>query len=221
MEDHRFYGTYASFLAADKPSGELLQGADFIVGDTFDIEFRTEDGTVSPTGEVAWVKNRFGTYAGYLDDEASRNLRICAARGWTLRALLSFVAFTDSPEPGFYWGQVALLCFDPMHTEVFDVWTAALAEKFAEGVRVQVALGPADVDKVIESGGSWLPAARADIPMPEQGKTAILKKTRSLSERMIEQGRARRPGCMVVGWAFNIALVAGAIALVLHLCGVY
>ena len=221
MEDNRFFGAYASFLAADKPSGELLQGADYIIGDTLDIEFRTEDGTVSPTGEVAWVKNRFGGYAGYLDEDASHKLRICAARGWTLRALLSFVAFTDSPEPGFYWGQVALLCFDPMFADIFDAWTAALASKFAEGARVHVALNTADVDKLIASGGTWVPAARADIPMPEQGKTAILKKTRSFSDRMVEQGRERRPGCMIIGWVFNIALGAGIIALVLHLFGVF
>ena len=233
MEDYRYFGTYATFTAADKTAGELLQGADFIVGDTFDIEFRSEapgrepasaaagEGSPSPAGETAWVRNRFGGYAGYLDPTTSRTLRVMAAQGRTIRALLSLVAFTDTPEPGFYWGQVALLCYDPAFAGPFEAWTRTLSEKLAEGARVQVALTPSEVDRVIETNGAWVPTARADIPKPATGKTAILKQTRSASERMIELGRQRRPGCMVAGWVFNIALVAGIVALVLHLCGVF
>lgn len=222
MADYRYYGAYASFVAADKAAGELLQGADFIVGDEFTVEFRgaPDAETAGQNGEVAWVKNRFGAYAGYLDADISRELRIVAARGWTMRAFLSFVAFTDSPEPGFYWGQVALACYDPLLEDAFDPWCRALAAKIAEGARVSVNLATAEVDRVLESQGTWLPSARADIPKPEVGKTAILKQSRSFSEKMVDLGRERRPGCMVVGWIFNIALVAGVVALILHWVGV-
>ena len=250
MQDFRYFGTYATFTAPDKQTGELLQGADFIVGDAFDLVLRTgesaDEGAVgavadesaggagdnaatrandgaaasAPTelpGEIVWVRNRFGGFAGYLDSETSRQVRLMQARGHTVRALLSLVAFTDTPDPGFYWGQVAIFGYDPAFEQAFSAWEAALSAKLAEGARVQVALSPAEVDKVLESGGTWLPTARADIPKPEVGKTAILKQTRSLSERMIELGRARRPGCLVVGWVFNIALVAGLIWLVVRL----
>ena len=231
MADYRYFGAYASFVAADKASGELLQGADFIVGDEFSIEFRSSDKpaetdgqpeeSTGQSGEVAWVKNRFGAYAGYLDADMSRRLRIVAARGWAMRAFLSFVAFTDSPEPGFYWGQVALVCYDPLLEDAFGPWCKALAEKIAEGARVEVALTTAEVDRVLETQGTWLPSGWADIPKPEKGKTAILKQARSFSEKMVDLGREQRPGCMVVGWIFNIALIAGVVALVLHLCGVF
>ena len=242
MEDYRYWGAYASFVPAGKTQGELLQGADFLVGDVFDFEFRAEGdvpqakgktsgladdasdeaaGQTGISGEIAWVRNRFGGYAGALDAQTSRTLRIMMARGWTCRALLSFVAFTDSPEPGFYWGQVACVCYDPLLADVFEPWLRALGEKMAEGARVQVALTVPEIDRVIESGGTWLPEARADIPSPADGKTAVLKRSRSASEKLIELGRDRRPGCMVVGWAFNIALAAGVVALILHLCGVF
>lgn len=216
MADFRYNGAYASFVAADKPSGELMQGADFCVGDPLTVEFRTQDGE-----RVAWLVNRWGAFAGKLDSEASRTLAIAEARGWKLQGVLSFVAFTDSPEPGYYWGQAALVCYDPEYGSVFEPWIGAVSAKIADGVRIDVNLSEQQVDRVIESGGAWLPAGRVEIPKPEQGKTAILKDRRTASESLIELGRQRRPGCMVVGWIFNIAFVAGVVALVLHLCGVF
>ena len=216
MGDFRYTGAYASFVAADKPSGKLLQGADFAVGDPLEVEFRVEDGET-----VAWLTNRWGRAAGKLDAEASRSLSIAAARGWRLRAFLSFVAFTDLPEPGYYWGQAALLCYDPAYEDAFEPWIAAVAAKIADGARVDVNLTEQQVDRVLEQGAAWLPSGRVEKPEPEQGKTAILKERRSASESLVEMGRERRPGCMVVGWIFDIALVLGVIAMVLHLCGVF
>ncbi|MBR2789818.1 MAG: hypothetical protein IKD70_04275 [Eggerthellaceae bacterium] len=216
MTDFRYQGAYASFLPADLAAGELLQGADFVVGDPLDVEFRVEAGET-----VAWLKNRWGGYAGKLDAEVSRTLSIARAREMELRAVLSFVAFTDAPEPGYYWGQAALVCFDPGLRQVFEPWLESLQAKLAEGARVDVNLGPAEVDRIIESGGTWLPSARVDLPKPEQGKTVVLKSHRTASEGLIELGRQRRPGCMVVGWTFNVLFALGVIALVLHLCGVF
>lgn len=33
-----------------------------------------------------------------------------AAKGWELHYVLSFTAYSEEPEPGEYWGQVALIC---------------------------------------------------------------------------------------------------------------
>lgn len=216
MADLRYLGAYASFLPADLAAGELLQGADFAVGDPLDVEFRVENGET-----VAWLVNRWGGAAGKLDAEASRTLAIAKTREMELRAALSFVAFTDAPEPGYYWGQAALVCYDPALSEAFDPWFDAIREKMADGARVDVNLESSQVDRVIESGGAWLPAGRVEVPKPEKGKTVILKGHRTASESLIELGRQRRPGCMVVGWTFNIALALGVIALILHWCGVW
>ncbi len=210
--DYRYFGEYATFVPADKPSGELLQGADFVIGEELEIEFR---------GEEAWLKNRFGADAGKLDATVARRLRVCAAREWTCKAVLSAVAFSSEPDPGFYWGQAALVCFDPLYAEAFDAWLEAVRAKVADGARVQVALTEPEVDKVLESRGTWLPAGRAEVPFPEEGKSVILKDHRTFSENMIELGRQRKLGCLVVGWVFNIALIAGVAALVLHLVGVF
>lgn len=218
--DYRYFGEYVSFTPADKAAGELLQSADYVIGEEVFIEFRTEEGT-EHKGEVAWVKNRFGAWAGSLSPELSRQLRIFAARGWVMRAYLSLVAFTDTPHPGFYWGQIALFCFDPQLKNAFDSFALAVSLKLAEGIRLQIALSEQEIDRVISSQGSWMPTARAELVLPEQGKTAVLKKSQSFSERMIELGRERRPGCLAIGWVFNICAVGGLVALILHWCGLF
>lgn len=215
MEDYRFFGAYATFIPEDKSHGELLQTADFPIGTDLNIEFRTTRGY-----QIAWLRNKYGKDVGALDADISRTLSIITARGWTIHAILNFVAYSDEPEPGQYWGQVALIAYDKALDQVFSPWTANIAEKIQSGVRPDISLSPAQVDRVIESGGTWLPSAR--VPKPEgQGRTAIVKDHLTFSEKIVELGRQRKPGCMVAGWIFNILVVAGLVALILHWCGVY
>ena len=49
---------------------------------------------------------------------------------------------------------------------------------------------------------------------------AVLKDHQSMSEKMIEQGRARNKGCYVVSWAFIIVVVLVIAYFVAHAFGV-
>lgn len=214
MDDTRYFGTYARIDTPSKKEGALLQGPDNLVGDVFDIVFKTENGRTT-----AWMRNKFGADVAFFDPDTSRQLSILQAREWKLRALLSYVAYTDAPEPGSYWGEAAIVCNAPEHTEAFDLFTQKLAKPLGEGLHPDVSLGFQGINHVLENNGDWVPKDTAPFPKKEAG-TVILKRRRSMSEKAIEQGRAGNKGCYAVSWAFIIALIACAL-LLLKSCGVF
>lgn len=202
MQVERYFGTYTRFDTKSKKDAGQLLGADNLVGDVFDIVFETEDGT-----SVAWMKNRFGSLIGRFDTTISRQLSILKARGFKLTAILSFVAFTDNPDPGHYWGEAALLCYDSSLEQVFVPFTNSVATRIAEGIRPDIDLGEQGVSQVIDSNGSWSP--KGTIPLPQkQAGTVIMKDRRKLSEKLIEQGRKGNKGCYVFSWVFLLLAVA-------------
>ena len=93
----------------------MLLGADNLVGDVFNIEFITEEGV-----RTAWMKNRFGALVGFFEPGTARELSLCEAKGFKLQALLSFIAYSESPDPGRYWGEAALVCYDPKNAAAFE-----------------------------------------------------------------------------------------------------
>ncbi|WP_139651399.1 hypothetical protein [Raoultibacter phocaeensis] len=214
MSDIPYFGTYARFSTASKKDAAALIGADNLVGDIFSIEFITEDGV-----RTAWMKNRFGALMGFFDPGTSRELSLYEAKGYTLQALLSFVAYSESPDPGEYWGEAAIICYDPNFAEALECFTGNIAARLMDGIRPEVDLGEQGFAKVIESNGTWKPTKTVPFPSKKAG-SALLKTRRSMSEKMIEQGRKGNKGCYLISWLFLLALVAGAM-FGLKSCGVF
>lgn len=198
-----YAGFYARFDTVSKKEAAVLNGADNLVGDRFSIVFETEDGTTT-----AWIQNKFGARVGYLDEDASRRLQICAARGWNMVALLSFVAYSSTPEPGEYWGEVACICYNPANNaDAFEAFIDTIGSMMADSIRPDVSLSSDGVNHVISSHGTWKPNARVPLPQKTQGM-AILKRRRKISESFIEAGRAGNKGCYAVSWIFIILVIA-------------
>ena len=184
-------------------------GADNLVGNDYTVEFKTEDGSVT-----AWLKNKFGVEIGFLDVDGSRKLQLANARGQNMRVLLAFVAYSDLPDPGHYWGEVAVICFNPAYGEEMNAFADRVAAKLADGVRPAINLGSSAVSKIFDEP-DWLPSDTVELPKKEKGM-AVLKDSQSLSEKMIEQGRAKNRGCYVVSWIFIVVLVLAVIVLVMN-----
>ena len=209
-----YFGRFARFDTVSKKDAAQLVGSDNLVGDVYEIEFSTRDGQ-----RVAWLKNRFGATVGFFDQQVSRQLSIFAAREWKIRAILAFVAFTESPDPGHFWGECALLCFDPQESSAFEVFLAGIARRMAEGMRPDIDLGAQGVAKILESQGLWTPTQYSPLPNRETG-TVLIKTRRSLKEKLFEQARAGNKGCYVLSWGFVLAIVVGAV-LWMRSCGVF
>ena len=138
---------------------DSLLGADNLVGDKYDIEFVTESGQ-----RAAWLRNRFGAKIGFFDADFSRQLSVIVARGWTVQAVLSFVAYTDRPAPGRYWGEVAVICFDPALEDAFGPFVDNLSRRLADGVRPEVELGEQGVAKVVAVSYTHLDVYKRQVP---------------------------------------------------------
>lgn len=214
MQADRFFGKYARFETVSKRDAAVLLGADNLVGDKFSIVFRADGERL-----VAWLQNRFGADVGFFDETLSRQLRIFDARGWVLEGYLSLVAYTDTPKPGYYWGEVALLCYDPKFKQTFVPFSEAFAKKLSEGTRLSIELGEQGVDQVISSDGSWLPKDKVALPEVSSG-TVIMKDRRKLTEKLIEESRKGNKGCYFGSWAFLLILVA-LLLFALKSCGVF
>lgn len=211
--DRSYEGFYARFETPSKNVGSLLMGPDNLIGDDFQVKFKTEDGRV-----VAWLENKFDVEIGFLDVDGSRKLQLANARGQKIRALLSFVAYSDEPDPGLYWGEMAIFCYNPAYASEMDAFVDRVAAKMAEGIRPNIDLGSSAVAHIFDEDG-WLPNDTVPLPKKETGM-AVLKDHRSMSEKMVEQGRAGNKGCYAVSWAFIIVVVLLIAYGIAHLVGV-
>lgn len=205
--DQSYEGFYARFETPSKKVGSLLMGADNIVGNDYKVEFKNEDGRV-----VAWLSNKFDAEIGFMDAEGSRKLQLAHARGQSIRLLLSFVAYSDLPDPGLYWGEMAVFCFNPAYEKEIGAFIDKVAVRLADGVRPAISLGSSAIKKLFDDP-EWFPSDTVPLPKKEKGM-AVLKDRQSMSEKMIEQGRAKNRGCYAVSWVFIALVVIGIIFLV-------
>lgn len=210
----QYFGTYQTFETVSKKDAAVLLGADNLVGDRYTIEIELDG-----DAHKAWLISRFDQRIGFFDGNFSRRLSILKANGLELTAILSFVAYTDMPEPGHYWGEMAVIAYNPAHKEAFERFITTVCTRMFDNVRTRVNFDAEGVERIISSGGSWVPEQTVSMPSKKKG-TVIMKSKRSVSEKLIEQGRKGNKGCYVVSWAFIIALVA-ALLFGLKACGVF
>ena len=201
--DQSYEGFYARFDTPSKQVGSLLMGPDNIIGNDYQLDFRTDDGRV-----VVWLKNKFDKEIGFFDVESSRRIQLANARGQKIRALLAFVAYSDMPDPGLYWGHMAVICFNPAYEKEMNAFVDRVAVKLGAGVRPAIDLSNDAVKKIFDEP-DWLPKGTVSLPKKQPGE-AVIKDHQSLSEQMIEQGRARNKGCYAISYAF-IAIVVLAV----------
>lgn len=208
-----YEGYYARFAALSKDDAAIIVGADTIVGDEFEVFFQVEDGI-----SIAYLKNKFDATIGKFDRDVSRKLQLAEAGERVVRAYLSFVAYSEEPEPGQYWGEVAIITFNPIDEEVFEPYLEGISEKLAAGVRPNIDLTGAEVARLYNNEG-WLPTATVPKPTMEKG-SAVVKDHRTLSEGVVEQGRKGNPGCYAVSTVLNLLMIAVVLYVVLKVAGV-
>ena len=210
----RYFGTYQTFRTVSKKDAAVLMGSNTLVGDRYRINLTMDEGV-----HRAWLINKFNETIGYFDDSFSHELSLLAAEGLELVGILSFVAFTEAPEPGEYWGQAAVIGYSPHCSEEFNQFIDGICGLIGKGIRPKLALKGSAVDEIIDSNGTWLPSEREPLPEKQRGM-ALLKTRRGFIDGLVEAGRTGNKGCYILSWAFLLALVA-AIIIGLKSCGVF
>ena len=210
----RYFGTYQTFRTVSKKDAAVLMGSNTLVGDRYRINLTMDEGV-----HRAWLINKFNETIGYFDDSFSHELSLLAAEGLELVGILSFVAFTETPEPGEYWGQAAVIGYSPYCSEEFNQFIDGICGLIGKGIRPKLALKGSAVDEIIDSNGTWLPSEHEPLPEKQRGM-ALLKTRRGFIDGLVEAGRTGNKGCYILSWAFLLALVA-AIIIGLKSCGVF
>lgn len=197
-----YFGTYQRFETISKKDAGALLGADNIIGDRYQIQLELDNGI-----HRGWLVNRFNARIGYFDEDFSRKLSLFKAKGMDLVAILSFVAFTESPEPGHYWGDMAVIAFPSSEKDSFSLFVDGVAQKIASGVRPDLDIPSSAIEEIVSSHGNWLPSNNLPFPTLDKG-SVFLKKHKSLMDGVVEQGRKGNIGCYIVSWAILLAIVA-------------
>lgn len=210
----RYFGTYQTFQTVSKKDAAVLMGSNTLVGDRYRIDLTMETGA-----HRAWLVNKFGERIGYFDDSFSRELSLLSAEGLELVGILSFVAFSETPEPGEYWGQAAVIGYSPSYAAEFDRFIDGVCGLIGKGIRPKLSLQGSAVDEIIATGGTWLPSEREPLPDKQRGM-ALLKTRRGFIDGLVEAGRSGNKGCYFLSWAFLLAVVAATI-IGLKSCGVF
>ena len=230
---NNYFGTYQTFHTTAKDQEALLMSADNLIGDCYDIQIELDNGV-----HHAWLVNRFDQRVGCFDPDFSRKLSLLSANGLTLKALLSLVLYTEdrseggkkektpenqnisnvkqpdvSRETSGYWGEMAVICFSQANSAVFENFLRGISGKLQEGVRPRIDFDSTGFDRIIESNGTWLPEQNAAKFSTKKG-TVIMKSHRTLSDKLIEQGRQGNKGCYAISWGFIAVVVLLIILLV-------
>lgn len=214
MAEKNYYGTYAVFKTEDKDEGMVLLGPDNPVGTKYDIVITESDGH-----DVAWIRNKFGKMMGYLDKDTTHQVKLCNARGWEPHAFLSYLAFTEEPKPGYYWGEVAIMAYSPALNSCMSVFEKNLMKHMSNGTRPNISFGEGSVKQIQQTKGQWFPTDRVKMPKMEKG-TALVKDQQGFNERLIEESRKGNKGCYALTVVFYAVIIA-AVAFGLHSCGVF
>lgn len=209
-----YFGSYIRFQTPDKQTGAVIAGSDYAVGDCGEVVWQLDENK----HQQAWLKNPYGQTFAYLSPSDSYKLAIYHAKGWVIRYVLSFTAYSEEPDPGVYWGQVAIFAYAPRYADEFERFVKTFALAAADGSRPDPSLSPSGVATVLADPESWTPSNKVKIPKGN-GRTAILKDHRSIHDKMLDKGRSGNVGCYIISWAFIFAVIA-LVVWILHSMGI-
>jgi hypothetical protein len=197
----KYYGKYLRFSTSSKEEAAQLMSADNLIGNIFTIEIEYNNGTYK-----AWLVNKFNKRIAYFNPSDSQNINLLKTQGLSICSILSFVAFTDHPDDGFYWGEAALFAYESKYEEIFNLFINNIAKRLADGIRPDINLNGEGIEKILNSNGNWSPLNTVSFPSKEKG-TVFIKKRQSTLDKLIEQGRNKNKGCYLFSWIFILLIV--------------
>jgi hypothetical protein len=198
----RYFGTYQTFNTISKKEAAVLLGSDCIVGDFYTITTEKEKGSYR-----AWIVNKFNQKIGYFDQDFTRQIMLLKAENLELIALLTCIAFTESADDGYYWGQVAVIGYREKDNEIFKDYLSEVSKLISNNIHPRLTLSEEGIDAIFSSQGHWVSSER-EPSLPSKKGTAFVKTERSLTDKLIEQSRKKNTGCFILSWIFLLALVA-------------
>lgn len=212
-----YHGSYVRFKTQEQEKAVAFLGLDNAVGDHYEIRTKYEEGE-----RTDWIVNAFDVEMGELDPKFADTLDLIRAKGWNVEAVLSFVAFQEArgDEPGYYWGEVAVVAWDSRYDKAFETFIDKLDKSLGDGIRPDIKLGSKALEALVDAQGDYLPSGRVPLPKKKKGM-AFVKTERSANEKLAAQARKGNKGCLATSWIFVIALVCVIAYAIYRFSGVF
>ena len=208
-----YYGKYAISKPTSKEEAGRLLGADNIIGDVYKVVCSINNGN-----HEAKVVNRFGNIPAVFDEGVSRELALNDAKGFRTYAVLTCVGFTQTKGDGDYWAEFAVVSFPKSDIKTFSVYVEEVSQAVKNHRRPEVDLGIDEVQQIIVNDGHFV--SNTTHPKLEKKKgQVILKSQVKLSDKLVEQGRKKNPGCYIFGWLFLLVFIALIMLVVMKVIG--
>jgi hypothetical protein len=209
-----YFGKYFKFYTTSKEDAAQLMSADNLIGDYFSLKTIYSDNQYKTL-----IINKFNKEIAFLNATDSKQIALLQTANLEITTLLSFIAFTESSDEGYYWGEVAVIAYDKKFNEAMNKYIKKISNRIKTGIRPDIDLTGEGFNKIIESNGEWTPAAVVSFPNKEKG-TVVLKKQQSVLDKLTEEGRKKNKGCYIASWLFILVIVF-LIALCAKSCGLF
>ena len=187
------------------------------------IKLQIPAGKATPAPPVGPALGQHGVnimeFVKQFNEKTAKQVDLCNAKGWKTVALLACVAFKEEPKPGEYWGQVAIISYDPVHEDAFSTFVKTIGNELGKGIRPALDLGNSGISRVLESKGAWVPTGRVPLPKLKKG-SAFIKTERTTTDKLVNQARKTRVGCTIISWAIIIIFVV-AVIFAMKSCGMF
>ncbi|WP_350455292.1 hypothetical protein [Slackia heliotrinireducens] len=210
-----YFGTYLKFFTDGKKYGAALSGPDNAIGDIGTIEWDQD----ANGRQQAWLVNPYSIRVGHFSPADSYNLAVYQAKGWTMRYVLSFVALTVGKSKNDYWGEIALIAYNPRYEDEIGAFLKTFSKRMGEGFRPNPDLDSDSLERAIADPTSWTTTQKIALPKFDSD-TMMVKDHRTLHDKLLDKARSRNLGCYIISWAFIALLVLAAIY-GLHLLGLF
>lgn len=206
MANNEFFGTLERVTVIDKKANNALSGGEGVIGCRVSFEF-TQDGEGNPFVKVLSPN---GVSFGGFSPEFSQTLTELHDSGRVCTGILSLVGFTDGEG---YWGEFAVLAYNPDEADAWETFITTLAEKYAQGHRPDIDITQKTSRHIVETGGTWCDLKKAKDPKLKGGE-AIVKRHRTARDNLVDQAVKGNKGCWVGTVVFWVAVAALIVFLV-------
>ena len=196
-----YLGKYVIAKPTSKEEAGKLLGSDNIIGDVYKVVNALEG-----TTHTSKVLNRFKDSPAFFDEDISRELSLNEAKGMITYAILTCVGFTQIGNDGDYWAEFIVISFPKKDIDIFSVYIDEVSKAIKNNKRPKVDLSQAEIKEVINNEGKYISSSKH--PQIEKKKGQVVLKSRvKLTDKMVEEGRKRNPGCFIFGWLFLLLFV--------------
>ena len=163
---------------------------------------RNEDGT-----RHAFVSAGKVGRLGELPPQVANHLFRAQERGWTCFAALSYIWYNAVEKT--YGGEVAVIAYSPERAQIIERYATNLLERIAKGDHPTPRLSDHDLNRLVESDGTWNDAKEVAPPKFKKADHCVPYQTkRTLASSLSASAAEGKMGCKAGTFFFYVVLLA-------------